>query len=402
MIWKRLLIIAVLLIGAANAQASARDDGPRFGPEFTFLYPMPEAVSEPPPDVFAQVQAFKAHVDSHLITNQPEGEKFTRLAAQFTSPRDWWFDVVKDSGGPGLEIRMSPLTVREFERYSADIEDAIFASARNLNMWPQLFRGGGHINIDLNYFLTKPILLRNFLVDLVNHSELALGIMSYDTNNAVPIPLSEALFENFKGRISEFDKRLGDAKLNLSEKQLLIGELLATLDRGFFFSQHLFAEQWDRITEPRTGKYTAVSFAHSSAKGSDAQYARIEIRSVRPQWNMDQWIRQIKLFRDRLQYLKSNYGDELLPIEVKVPIQFVSPKVNQLLPPVKAVDALRAFYNFVNESGHRWQDHRDYLWPAWTWPQEGENKSELARFEESAWFKKRESKRCATILKAPQ
>jgi hypothetical protein len=36
-----------------------------------------------------------------------------------------------------------------------------------------------------------------------------------------------------------------------------------------------------------------------------------------------------------------------------------------LNPPVDPQQALQAFHQYVTESGLRWEDHQDYLWPRW-------------------------------------
>jgi hypothetical protein len=72
----------------------------------------------------------------------------------------------------------------------------------------------------------------------------------------------------------------------------------------------------------------------------------------------------------------------------------LSKAVNHLInPPVKAQTAMKAFYRFVTESSERWQEHRDYLWPAW------ESTGELRRFESSTWFLNREALACEGRLR---
>jgi hypothetical protein len=384
---RRLLVLAVTvpIIGSSVVTlADAPDPGPLFGPEFTVQ-------GEYGDDLLR-------HLESHLIDHQPPGEKFSnplRKDYKFESPDNWWFDVWPDSGGMGIEIHTKPMTVDDFEKVSGDMEDAIFVSTRNLNMWPALFRGGGHINMDLNYFTDKPILFRNFLVDFVNHSELAMGILNYDTNNAVPIPLSPEIFNQFKQKIALFDQVIQDSSPANFRSPALTTLLAELIYEGIESIDHPFGDQWQWPEGSPITKYTSISLYHSYGLEDDAGSRRIEIRSVRAQGGMDQWLRQIRLLRDRLRFLHKTYGETLLPISVKVPIDFVSPEFNKLVPPVKPQRALQAFFVYVREAGHQWMDHRDYLWPAWIARQPGEAKSELELFEESDWFK---SQMCKAIL----
>jgi hypothetical protein len=380
--------------GTAAASADSLDPGPRFGPEFTF-----QLSTNLDPN--RSYQEFLAHLRAHLVHHQPLNEVFTYNitphAAAFASPHGWWFNVDRD-GARAVEVHTTPMTVAEFESVAVNIEDAIFTSARNRGMWPALYAGGGHINIDLKYFFDKPILLRNFLVDLVNHSELAFGIMNYDSNNAVPIPLLNDLLDGFQKSIREFDEKLKSTGRSGPNQTM---SLMKNLHFRLSGVPHPFRKQWERSRDADIGKFTAVSFTNGYS--GDPRELRIEIRSVRAQWNMNQWIRQIMLFRDRMRYLQTNYADKLLPIAIQVPVDQGAMAGDHLRPPVNPEEALRAFYNYVREAGHRWQNHRDYLWPAWVWPNEGETTSVLDRFEQSSWFHEREGlgrTSCVSLLKS--
>jgi hypothetical protein len=383
----RVALVYLFWIGFIGSSATGladevdvSDPGPAFGPEFTFYRPN------------ADYHDLRSHVTKHLIDGQPPGEVFQRIDSTFISPHGWNF-TVKQDGSNIVEVTMGPMVVADYERFSSDIQDAIFISAQKVDMWPALFRGGGHINMDLNYFRDRPILLRNFLVDQVNHSELSLGIMNYDTNNAVPIA-SPGLLDQFKKAIQIFDSEVAQATQTVCPSAL--DPLIQMLNTTFQDSLSDFPE-WGR---PKICKYTSISFARTQLEKSQT---RIEIRAVRPQASIDTWIHQIRLIRDRLRYLDRTFGNQLIPIEVRVPfLPGYHPK-GMLVPPVNPQIALREFYIFVRESGHRWNDHRDYLWPAWTFQQEGQSLTELQRFESSDWFRMQEhveTTDCVSLLSA--
>jgi hypothetical protein len=364
---------------AVADEAEMWDPGPAFGPEFTFYRPGAEA-----PDLIS-------HVQKHLVESQPAGAEFQRSENTFSSPNGWNF-TVKQDGLDILEVTVTPMVVADYERFSSDLQDAIFVSAQKLNMWPALFRGGGHINMDLEYFRERPILLRNFLVDQVNHSEISLGIMNYDTNNAVPIA-TPVLLEQFKNAIQVFDYDITQTPIGT----YALDSLLKALYTNFYYASSdfpIWGHQW-------IGKHSSISF--SRAIFARKPQTRIELRSVRPQTSINAWIRQIKLFRDRIRFLDRTFGNQLIPIEIRVPILPMNQSARKLVPPVNPQDALREFYIFVRESGHPWSDHRDYLWPVWTIRQEGQSSSELERFESSPWFEAQEQilfRDCNTLLSA--
>jgi hypothetical protein len=381
----RVALVYLFWIGFIGSSATAladevdgSDPGPAFGPEFTFYR------------AGADWQDLASHVEKHLVDGQPRGEVFQRMGNTFNSPHGWNFTVEQD-GSHIVEVTMGPMVVADYERFSSDIQDAIFVSAQKVDMWPALFRGGGHINMDFDYFRERPILLRNFLVDQVNHSELSMGIMNYDTNNAAPIA-NAGLLEQFKNAIQTFDSEITQTPVKGCLSAL--DSLVLTLYTSF----HRTVSDFPSWGHSIVCKFSSVSFASTHLEDSEA---RIEIRAVRPQTSIDTWIRQIKLFRDRLRYLDRTFGNQLIPINIRVPILLTSLSERLLVPPVNPQDALREFYIFVQESGHSWSDHRDYLWPAWTFRQEGQSTSELERFESSPWFEAQErhqSPSCPSLL----
>lgn len=330
----------------------------RFGPEFNI------SKSE----TSTSMELLTEHLVKHLITNQPEGAKFefsekNEFGASrntLISPNGWWFSYYQDGG---IEFNVKPMTVAEYKMFKDDMQDAIFVSAANQGYFPQLWRGGGHINIDMANFKTNPIYMRNFIVDLWNHNELYMGIFNYDTHNATPHHLSTA---------SNIEKTV------------------ATVDE-FIRSGHGF--DFDVILRALNSHVYGNAF-NLNRDGEN----RLEIRAVRPQASMDVWIRQISLLEARLKYLAT--FDELIPYHPRVPWNYDG-NVNRYDPPVDPQAALRSFYIYVDESRQDWTDHRDYIWPAWTWRQEGQELSELEKFEASSWFKVRQVRRkCEKFLGA--
>jgi hypothetical protein len=372
MILKVLLTFFALSLATKSA-ADQADPGPLFGPEFTFYKDG------------LQMYDLVGHMEDHLVAGQPDGQKFKVSQRNFTSPNGWGFSVNPDGLGV-VEVTMLPMTVAAYERFARDIQDAIFTSAHNRGAWPSLFRGGGHINMDLNYFQFKPTLLRNFIVDQINHSELSLGIMNYDTANAVPIATSPEMLKAVEQAINDFDENM--AKANPDQYDLFINQLLEKLDthiRGVPLNR---GDVWQRAEQ--INKASSISFTRAQPIYMRAM-RRIEIRAVRPQTSIYVWIKQIKLIRDRLHFLERAFAQNPIPLKVRVPILWNDNR-NLLIPPVNPQDALREFYIFVRESGHRWADHREYIWPMWVTRQEGHNQSEVELFESSSWIKEQENR----------
>lgn len=356
-------------------------DGVKFGPEFT--------VTRSNSEIDTYLDVYKRMV-KHLVEDQPRGARFEKKKRSFhlTSPNGWWFEANTEhsaQGGGVIEITMSPLEVADYRRFKDDMQDAIFVSAANEGYFPAMFRGGGHINIGTQVLFKNPRLLRNFVVDLLNHNELFMGILNYDTNNALPFQmLKKKTQKALVAAIANFDRQLlAGRELNDDDLE----DFLTALDLALCYSKDPFLLDWD-LAPPIRYKHHAVSFIHTGM----LETSRIELRGVRPQASMDVWIRQIDLFQHRLDYLEKM--TELLPIRTVVPITKIKLSKHRLNPPIEAKDALRAFYRYVTKSGLKWQDHRDYLWPNWI------TDGSLEKFEASGWFLKRERRQCERALAA--
>jgi hypothetical protein len=354
----------------AFGQLSVSLEPVRFGPEFTFMWDK----TFWPGDLILEMQ-------EHLVHEQPDGIKFTADMGyqdrnRWISPDGWWTAVYRDSGG--FEVNVSPMTVADYKRFAGDLKDAIFVSAANIGYFPRLWQGGGHINIDLAVFENRPLLFRNFLVDLLNHNELFMGIFNYDYFNARP---PQVAFE----ALSEAKKGLGLEPS--ADFETYLHRVLPMIDEYIFkqpsSNQYLGMEYATHLGPPIGSSF--------GIKGHDQ--SRLEIRAVRPQTSIDMFIRQIELLEGRLKYLES--FTEPIAYKQVVPLNpdiQESIEVDKLTPPIAAQDALRAFYQYVNESGQRWQNHRDYLWPQWM------SGGEVEKFESSGWFKAREGS-CADLLR---
>jgi hypothetical protein len=323
-----------------------------FGPEFTFMR-----------DTSTVEKNYLEMLKLHLIQNQPPGAAFTlgtlyENRITFISPNGWWFVYSTDSGG--YEMGTKPMSFADFKRYGRDIQDAIFVTAANSGYFPALWQGGGHINIDNDIFRKNPLLLYNFVIDLLNHNELFLGIFNFDMQNQ---------------RSHSFS---GDHNTYFTPRSLeqIVNQLEADVpNSGFTYEGVLFGLQQN---VGRVG--WSFSFRNIDER-------RFEIRGFRPQASMDVFLRQIELLEHRLQLLERNTTK--LRYAPRVPMQVLK---DDLTPPVDPQLALRAFYEYVTESGLLWKDHRDYLWPQWT------TGGELAKFETSDWFIHKEGARCVRLL----
>lgn len=354
-------------------------EGPRFGPEFTFARL----------GSHASLAAVAGRMHAHLLDGQKDGAKFKMPAIYlFESPNGWAFEATEDPGV--VEVKMTPMTVGDFARFKNDIHDAVFTSAANTGHFPALYLGGGHINIDLNYFLERPpILVRNFLVDWVNHSELSMGILGYNTNSAMSYSASPIAQRAFAAVADQFDR--GEFGSPYVSDAGTVRRFINALGTALYRCDAKFRELWGEAS-CSSGKCEI-----SLVKPIEGERARLEIRVVRPQASMDVWLNQIHLIRDRIRFLEQGPQTPVAFAPHFVLAEDADIAQYMLNPPMPAQMALRHFYEFVVETGHRWKDHRDYIWPQWFSRQEAtpEDPSELEKFEASQWFRERQ---CRALL----
>jgi hypothetical protein len=341
----------------------------KFGPEFTFM-----------PDPALKVTSFDDRAVYHLVQEQPEGCEFTLDRGyegrnRLISPNGWWFCISSDSGGH--EVGMSPMTVGEYKKFEADIHDAVFVSAANAGYFPALWQGGGHINLDIAEFIKNPLLFRNWIADMLNHGELFMGIFNYDVRNQAP---HQVAIPDSRIRIA--------AKFGLPQK----------MDPGFEALIKEIFRHADEVLAEGTGDFTfskvlailsQLDYLGAAFSFENIREHRIELRGFRPQASIRIFIHQIELIQKRLEYLEKFET----PIPIKLRMRIPANTGDNLNPPVNPQEAFRAFYEYVSESGLRWADHRDYLWPQW------QTGGDLAFFENSLWFKEREERSCQDALK---
>ena len=191
------------------------------------------------------------------------------------------------------------------------------------------------------------MLARNFIVDFWNHSELSMGALNYDTNNALPLALYQPeTLERIRGILASCD---GGAYGDGPEE---VARFLAHINEALI-------EGNGRINGARRGKHHDLNFSAN----------RVEIRSVRPQASVDIWLNQIELIESRiLRHLK--------PMTAPLPLKFLVPpnfplKIDEygpsdeFVPPVRPARAIKAFHRYVTETGLDWRNHRGYIWPGW-------------------------------------
>ncbi len=235
---------------------------------------------------------------------------------RFVDKRGWSFRLTQDADA--LEVLADPVTTDQYkgeigERLQKQVFDLAEESGFHVHRKTEYF-SQGHINLDLNFFKENPLLLRNFIVDQLNHSEFANGVLSNDQYNA------ESLVKS-------------------SKKRNKIAKIIQSYDEAESRDITVFMKELNSLFH----KMSQLGLRHTVDNKTSA---RIEVRAHRAQRDMNEFIKLIDLYDGRLEYLMT----------LKSPIEFENKAVEK--DPKKQ---LIRFRNYVEESQKNFNDFYEIL-----------------------------------------
>ncbi|MFN7685633.1 MAG: hypothetical protein ACK5QT_09520 [Oligoflexia bacterium] len=306
---------------------------------------------------------------------------------RFDSPRfylgDFWFQVSLDPGV--IEVQAKGSTVEQYERVSARVQELLFNTAQEMGLSTEPAMTAGHIHIGIKEsgLATDPVALRNVLADFLNHHEFAEGVLEWDPMNSRAISRqSEKIKDWVRGAFARFD----GSRRTLIDAAVLIREIKFAYSQSASGTKFV-AVNLDHVslkTEPNVSFYDPIArelrlakdaISKSSPEKADldnylkvyAQFLKknslselegtLEIRSIRGQRSIDDFIDLARLFEARMEFLRKNRGLLALGAWRRLPDND---------------QQVRRFITYVRESGLDWKDYRRFL-PEW-----------LVRFEDKA------------------
>ncbi len=201
-------------------------------------------------------------------------------------PDGWYFNVTLDPAV--VEVTAKPIPDSKLQEYTKRLDRDLYANARELGLRPSRNTGGGHIHFGAqSFFEGNPEYFRDFMVDMYNHGELAEGIFADDHYNSPPIKAHpKAQRDAFIRTIEAFDNDPEDSIIGLGLK----------IREGTYDYQ---VANWGP-----TEKYQAINIERMVVEGFEASEETIEVRSIRPQQNGEQFALIANLFKKRMEYLK--------------------------------------------------------------------------------------------------
>ncbi|MCO5143617.1 MAG: hypothetical protein M9962_11050 [Oligoflexia bacterium] len=317
----------VLFIGLSILSTfEARAWPPTYGPEFTFTnLEMVEALKKLP-------YSGQKMANQKFLNLWVEEIRKTCQECKIIEKRDkhgiaykvekgsFHYTLSVDTGV--LEVQMPGLTLEEIRAQKESIHKEIFQAAEKMGLKPAKTLGGGHIHIGyLEAFKDDPQLFRDFVVDYANHPDLSFGVMGSSLENSPPIvALEKNQQEEFKKLIAEFDH----SSMSGEDLAKAIDERVYTKTLKYMSPKHYQAMKMRRV-------YDEI-FQNQKT---------VEMRAVRPQQSVEQYLVELELLEERLKYLKRWKGR--LPLDL--PIELAK----------EPIDKLTNFYIYVREMGYSWE-----------------------------------------------
>lgn len=125
---------------------------------------------------------FKKHINAY---------GFTDMKVTFPSMDNWYVIVSTDPAC--IEVQTKPLTLAEFRRHGPRIQRLVFDAATAVGLKVKYDGSAAHIHIGIAETFGENLkFFRNFVVDFMNHPELASGVLANDHANAPPLAALKA------------------------------------------------------------------------------------------------------------------------------------------------------------------------------------------------------------------
>lgn len=245
---------------------------------------------------------------------------------------------------PGvIEIKATPQTLKEWSRHKEIIQEALFDAFAEIGVKPHEREGAGHLNIGLHYFEKHPMALRNFIVDFYNHEGVGTVLNSLEANREDAPYLSQMkkietqyVEKSFRKNLEALDKI---ENLKAQDVAAAFGPTITKVKyRALGIRETKF---WYG-----TGSVPLGLSIHDTISSS----SRLEVRVLRPQASMADFIKVMEIFEARIQYLK----------------KFRSPiELNPVRPINDGWVALGQFADYLKEAGLDWKNYKSLMPAVW-------------------------------------
>jgi hypothetical protein len=312
---------------------------PTYGAEFEVLSPL----LQDPNAMFNQAKAYESNEKKEqmrYITHMRErcvtiGCKVTEVPGKWDTdykvefPDGWWFKVSYDPGC--VEITFKASTLETLQAKSDLINDALFKTARDLNMQTPEY-GINHFNMGIrSTFNDSGKEFLKFFVDYANHPDLALGGLGSDIMNAPPLSvLGEDQRMALQVVIDDFN----------AGKLATIQQIARAIqDRVYIRS---YNPDWGGANH-----YQAFGLKHVNGADLTKSDAPFEFRAMWSQDSVEAFTKIVRLMEARVKFLENSKEPLLYTASTRT--QFINEGVKT------------RFFLYVEETGLKFDEFKDLL-----------------------------------------
>lgn len=274
---------------------------PLFGPEFTFY--VGEGFGEYPRAIVSQM-AQLIHEDCSACEMEPDLNTNRFLFRVVHNGQKFEFIISADP--QVIEVQVQPMSFEEWQKIAPFFQREIFDRLKK-KFKPHSWQGAGHMNIGVSSFESASH-LKNFIQFMFNHPEIGFvfGEADYDYLFARHIlqtddEVRKTIFE----RMGQF--RIDEKKDDWSQKIAF----LEMINEDYFLRSEfddLDALPLNYRSPIFAKKFNALAFEQLGLKA----LARIEIRTVRPQQSIEDWILLQEFFKALIQFTVNHDEDLIL------------------------------------------------------------------------------------------
>lgn len=335
------IILSHLLFGHILAFAS--DDvysKLKFGPEWTFTLRRTgiiddfdrDELREKKKEIWIQYKKLCQNSKKCTVSGQKYYENFSVSFANGLN-----IEITDDPGV--IEVKSNIHSLTEFQKLLPFVQLNVFDQFKKIKMTPHEREGAGHVNIDLNYFKDKPLLLYNFIVDFYNHPGLGLVLNSDSANSEDANYLNHFLERKhmhaagFMWILYELPREIEKLGHSLSQKNSKVNssDVIST------FIQVL------------SQKYIALGL-RSVSGGVFSDKSRMEVRVLRPQATALDYQLVLEIFSARIKYL----SQQSEPLKLK---------------PISSIDdgwvALGQYMDYIENAGLDYNKYKSLMPDVW-------------------------------------
>jgi hypothetical protein len=270
--------------------------------------PSPDALVKTDLNEIAQKQWAEKIVKLKVGIGTPEVVMMGEYSSQrIYYPDNWWYQVSLDVSC--IELQTCPMTLDYAKKHKETLQKDIFDLAKSLGIKPDELAGGGHIHIGIRHsFRNNPFLFHNFFIDLCNHPFL-LELLENDPINApviaqYPIEKQKKFQQSLDAFSIEVSKAFKEKKIswNYADDNLILG--FVNMVRSSIYKNSF---RQDGTGMP--AKYQALNLERVREIIPQQDWT-IEIRSVRAQRSMEEFILVAKLIEARINFLAKKLKNE--------------------------------------------------------------------------------------------